>query len=202
MARHDLTIRTADCADIPRLATLFLESTDGLAAWLLKDAIPGRPTNVIAEHLFTMFGTAMVFTNWRVAVRDAEVLGGVFGSPVDQQTGGPKNLLVPEDRRVLAAPFLGQRTPDAFHIMSICVDAAARGAGIGRALMETADTSAREAGLGLVSLNVRDDNTGAVSLYRRLGYTETKRAHASVPGVFDGDVIHMVRELPDPPRPI
>lgn len=202
MARQDFTIRTAECADIPRLATLFLESTDGLAAWLLEDAIPGRPTNVIAEHLFTMFGTAMVFTNWRVAVRDAEILGGVFGSPVDLQTGGPKNLLVSEERRVLAAPFLGQRTPDAFHIMSVCVETTTRGAGIGRALMETADVSAREAGLGLVSLNVREDNTGAVSLYRRLGFTETKRAYALVPGVFDGDVIHMVRELPDPPRRI
>jgi hypothetical protein len=40
-------IRPAEAADIPHLAEMFLQSTRGIADWIYRDTIPGRPTPVI-----------------------------------------------------------------------------------------------------------------------------------------------------------
>ena len=55
-------------------------------------------------------------------------------------------------------------------IYSIAVAAAARGRGVGAALMRALAERASQAGLRELRLEVRDDNTAAQQLYRRLGY--------------------------------
>lgn len=57
-------------------------------------------------------------------------------------------------------------------LYSIAVDAAARGAGTGRALMEAAEAAARERDSVAMRLEVRSDNAAALKLYRSLGYRD------------------------------
>ncbi|MEU6619927.1 N-acetyltransferase [Streptomyces litmocidini] len=57
----------------------------------------------------------------------------------------------------------------------IAVDAAAQGLGIGRALTGSLIADAREAGIEVLTLDARGDNTGALHLYRSLGFTEYGR---------------------------
>lgn len=62
--------------------------------------------------------------------------------------------------------------PGAF-IYDIEIDAAMRGRGIGRAVMEAGDELARKGGAGSVQLHVFGDNGVARQLYESLGYVVT-----------------------------
>ena len=55
-------------------------------------------------------------------------------------------------------------------LYSIAVADAARGRGIGEALMRAAERAGRARGCSRLRLEVRQDNAGAVRLYERLGY--------------------------------
>ena len=60
------------------------------------------------------------------------------------------------------------------YIDDICVDEAARGQGVGRALFERIRDSAREQGAYNVTLNVWTCNPGAMAFYERLGLVPYK----------------------------
>lgn len=66
-------------------------------------------------------------------------------------------------------------------IYSVVVSPAARGEGLGRRLVETAERHARDGKKALVSLEVREDNPAALALYRRLGYNIGRR----LPGYYE-----------------
>lgn len=57
----------------------------------------------------------------------------------------------------------------------IAVSAAAQGRGVGRALAAALVAGAREAGIEVLTLDARGDNSNALSLYRSLGFTEYGR---------------------------
>ncbi|OIJ97374.1 GNAT family N-acetyltransferase [Streptomyces monashensis] len=57
----------------------------------------------------------------------------------------------------------------------IAVDAAAHGRGVGRVLTAALIADAREAGIEVLTLDARGDNTNALHLYRSLGFTEYGR---------------------------
>ena len=60
-------------------------------------------------------------------------------------------------------------------IYSIAVDAAARGRGLARALLDDAEAIAMRRGASRVGLEVRDDNSAAIRLYETRGYVLTGR---------------------------
>lgn len=62
---------------------------------------------------------------------------------------------------------------DEYYIDTLCVAAAARGKGIGTALLEFTEQLAREKGHVKLSLNVETAKTEARRLYERLGFTVT-----------------------------
>ncbi|WP_306324498.1 GNAT family N-acetyltransferase [Streptomyces venezuelae] len=57
----------------------------------------------------------------------------------------------------------------------LAVAAAVHGCGVGRALTAALVADAREAGIEVLTLDARGDNTGALRLYRSLGFTEYGR---------------------------
>ena len=89
----------------------------------------------------------------------------------------PVFVCVDDDGRVLGHGFCmmqhsGGRlmeTHDTLYIDDICVDASARGRGVGRALYERILECARERGCYNVTLNVWTCNPGAMAFYERLG---------------------------------
>lgn len=58
-------------------------------------------------------------------------------------------------------------------LYSLATRAAARGRGVGRALLAAAEASARERGYAWLTLEVRRDNDAAVRLYETNGYRRT-----------------------------
>ena len=191
----EISIRPAKVNDIPKLAEFFLGGDTGVIEWLYRDALPDRPINIIVEHLFSRFGSAMDFTNWRIADIDGQPVGGVHLALGRAFSESPTDLLVPAERRAIAAPVRQLRTPDAMHIMMICVDPDYRSEGVGKAMLSEAERLATHAGTDLMSLNVRGDNLRAIELYTRLGYTEKMRADVSIPTVYTGPVYHMTKQI-------
>ncbi|WP_225850216.1 GNAT family N-acetyltransferase [Streptomyces sp. HPF1205] len=62
----------------------------------------------------------------------------------------------------------------------LAVDGAAHGRGVGRALAAALIGDAREAGIEVLTLDARGDNTRALGIYRSLGFTEYGRLPAFV----------------------
>ncbi len=63
-------------------------------------------------------------------------------------------------------------------LYSIAVDRRHRGRGIARALIASAERTARRGGRTRIRLEVREDNRAAIGLYERLGYRPTGRRTA------------------------
>lgn len=63
-----------------------------------------------------------------------------------------------------------RRAADQADIVTIAVDPALRGAGLGRRLLNDAEVAARAAGVTLIFLEVAVDNVAATALYKQAGY--------------------------------
>ena len=95
-----------------------------------------------------------------VAVHDDEIVGGLV-------------LVIREDVALIA---------------NVAVHPAASGTGLGRALMQQAETEARERGLPRMTLTTHADMPGNLRLYEHLGWRETGR---------DGNKVRMEKAIAD-----
>ncbi|MBA2345804.1 MAG: GNAT family N-acetyltransferase [Rubrobacter sp.] len=89
------------------------------------------------------------------------------------------------------------KVPGSFYINALAAYPEYRGLGLGTRLLEAAHTLASEAGCEELSLEVFDQNEGAVRLYERHGYRAVARLpvvpHPSYP--YDGDVVLMAQSV-------
>jgi ribosomal-protein-alanine N-acetyltransferase len=89
---------------------------------------------------------------------------------------------------------------DEAHLQLIAVRADQARRGIGRAIVQWLEHSARIAGVGLIWLETRSSNVDARTFYRRLGYRELER----MPGYYQGSeaAVRLGKDLwESPPRP-
>lgn len=61
---------------------------------------------------------------------------------------------------------------DEVHVLNVATALEARRQGVGRALMDAAEEEGRSRGARLSTLEVRRSNTGAIALYRAIGYRQ------------------------------
>ena len=61
---------------------------------------------------------------------------------------------------------------DEGHILNVAVDPDLRGSGVGRMLVQQVLDDCRAAGASFVSLEVRESNLPAITLYRKMGFVE------------------------------
>jgi ribosomal protein S18 acetylase RimI-like enzyme len=97
-------------------------------------------------------------------------------------------LVAVRDRHELLGNLvlLLRTSSDKARIYSVVVGPAARGLGIGDALVQAAERAARAAGRQTVTLEVRGDNIAARALYAKRGYVETRRLPAFYDDGADG----------------
>ena len=84
---------------------------------------------------------------------------------------------------------------DEAHIVNVAVDAGHRKQGHGRSLVERLLEESKKRGATCATLEVRDGNTDAVELYRRLGFVEAGLRKGYYHGVADA-VIMWLHEMP------
>lgn len=82
---------------------------------------------------------------------------------------------------------------DAAHLLLLAVRAGSARRGVGTALLEWLERSARVAGIGEVRLEARITNAPALAFYRRLGYREIE----TLPGYYQGReaCVRLARDL-------
>ena len=191
------SIRPAQVADIPHLASALMEASGGLTEAVYEGAIPGRSTDLIVEHLFSRPNATTSFANCLVAENEERVLGSIHAFPMDDMADSPADPLLREDRLYLYEPFEHMHADGSYYIMAIAVYPEFRGSGIGRRLIAEAEAAAKAKGFTETSLNVFAENQGAVRLYEALGYRESGRqpvvGHEKLR--FGGDCLLMTRVL-------
>jgi ribosomal protein S18 acetylase RimI-like enzyme len=92
---------------------------------------------------------------------------------------------------------LEQKVPGTFYINILAAYPEYRGQGLGTSLLEAAHTLASEAGCDELSLEVFEQNEGAVRLYECNGFREIARLPAVPHPIypFDSDVVLMTRSV-------
>lgn len=98
---------------------------------------------------------------------------GIFLTFLDRN---PDTFLVAEYNGKVIGYVMAYLRPDLEgHIMSIAVDPAYRGNGIGSALLTEAIERLIKKGARYIGLEVRVSNQGAIRLYQRFGFKKVKR---------------------------
>jgi ribosomal protein S18 acetylase RimI-like enzyme len=102
---------------------------------------------------------------------------GMRPGPMDADYRGAierELVWVAEEEAVLGLIILVEN-PDHLLIENVAVDPARQGEGVGRALMDFAEDSARAAGLDVIRLYTHEKMSENLALYARLGYREFER---------------------------
>jgi len=94
--------------------------------------------------------------------------------------------LVLEGDNGLLGFALFQRVLDEATLLNIAVRPDAQGRGLGRRLLEGVIDCLKEQGVGRVLLEVREGNSAALGLYRKLGFTEDGMRRDYYPGDSPG----------------
>ena len=190
-------IRKARVADIPHMAYVAIQAFGGYAEVMYEGAIPGRTVQQMVEHRFSRGGTTSSISNSRIAEDDGTVLGGLHAFPMDLSEDDPQDLLIPEDRYPVFAPFEHLHVDGSYYINAMAVYPQFRGQGIARQLMEKAEDEAVAMNFDHASLHVFAENANALQLYERIGYREFARRpvvrHPSLQ--YGGDLLVMTKKL-------
>ena len=192
----DITLRPAVQQDAADLAKLIDIAGEGIPSWLWAQSAQSGQSALdvgMARALRTSGGFA--YTNAIVADRGGAVAGMALTYPIDAApTDDPADLPAP------IAPFvaLEAQSVGTWFVNALAVRAGARGAGIGSALMAQVEAMARQAGYAALSIQVYSQNTGAVRLYRRIGFRLATSApvllHPCQP-YYTGDVLLLIKHL-------
>ena len=84
-------------------------------------------------------------------------------------------VTVAESEGALVGVLVLGTTPDGFLVHNVAVHPAHRGKGLGRALLELAESEARKAGFDSIYLFTHEGLVESRALYERIGYVEYER---------------------------
>jgi len=152
----DITVRPAQKNDHPAVERL-LRQIAQLHANLRPEIFRPGSRKYDTEHYYGLLQDA----NTPILVAENEQ-GDVLGYAMLQvkAVGADHPVLLP--RRFL-------------YLDDLCVDEAARGQGIGKALMDAVWKLAESCGIEKIELNVWECSEGAIRFYERLGFTTQRR---------------------------
>lgn len=167
-----ITIRQAAREDCARIARLFMIASDGLAEyiWSRVDA-PGASLLEIGERRYAREGVAFSYRNCLVAEIAGHVIGMLHSYPMHEaepdENSGPSDPVL--------APYAELEDYGSLYVSSLAMFHEHRGLGIGTRLLHEAGRRARVFGLERLSLICFEKNSGAMRLYKRLGFRELRR---------------------------
>ena len=193
-------IRQAESSDAESLAKLINLAGEGIPNWLWTRAcVEGQtPLEIGIERAKRKSG-GFSYKNALVAEASGTPIGMVLSYPITEApTENPDDLPAP------IAPFvaLEKLSVNTWFINALAVFAEAQSQGVGSQLLAAAENLARTQGFNKMSIQVYAQNTGALRLYARHGYTQVARdpvrLHPSPP-YYTGDVLLLIKSLPDEP---
>lgn len=194
-----IAIRRATADDAETLARLIDIAGEGIPNWLWSARTgPGQfPLDVGAERARRETG-GFSYRNARLAVRHGEVAGMVLAYPIEAPAEADRAAVpnLPEPIRPMVE--LEHASAGTYYINALAVFPGRRGRGLGTALLGAAEDLARTAGHERMSIQVFEQNEGAVRLYRRHGFGEADArpvlSHPCQP-YYDGRILLLTKPL-------
>ncbi len=172
--QQDVQLRNAICADAATLAKLIDIAGEGIPRWLWsRSATTDQDPLDIGTARAQREEGGFSYRNAIVAEQAGHVLGMVLSYPILEAPGDdPKDLPEP------IAPFieLERQSVGTWYVNALATLPGHRGCGIGTLLLRHLETVARAQGFQTLSIQVFEQNTGALNLYQRLGYQYCARA--------------------------
>ena len=199
IAAGKVSYRTARREDAHTIAELFTMAGHGIAEylWSLETRLGQSPIELGAERA----ARDDAHFSWRNAIlaeRDGVTVGMLLGYPLPPAPTPGRSADLARLPPVLQ-PFvaLEQQAFGTFYINGFAVRPADRGNGIGSKLLYKCRKRALDAGTARITVEVFEQNEGALRLYQRHGFRVLDRRpvvpHSSHP--YSGDILLLVQNL-------
>lgn len=167
----ELMIREAKAEDASTLAELMNIAGEGIPAYLWQRmASAGEDVMVFGARRVAQPEGGFSYTNAHVALGADEIVGMMLGYRLDD----PHEIGSLNEIPAVVLPLLEleAQAPGSWYINAVATNAAYRGQGVGRKLMELAEQLAAASCSKSLSLIVAEENAAARRLYKRLGYRD------------------------------
>ncbi|MEP4900990.1 MAG: GNAT family N-acetyltransferase [Paracoccaceae bacterium] len=189
-------MRRANESDVTCLAKLIDIAGEGIPNWLWSNHCTQdqTPLDIGIERAKRSTG-GFSYTNALIAEQNGTSIGMVLSYPI---TEAPEDD--PDDLPAPIAPFvaLEKLSVDTWYVNALAVFAGYRSLGTGTLLLNAAEKVALKNDSKAMSIQVFGQNTGAVQLYKRLGFEVTSktpvRSHPCQP-YYTGDVLLLIKQL-------
>jgi ribosomal protein S18 acetylase RimI-like enzyme len=191
-----MQIRKATKEDCRQIAELALMAGEGIPGyfWALV-AKPGQDPLEIGAQNAAREDENFSYRNIQVAEIEGKVAGMMLAYRLPDAEHAEDLEEFPEFIRPLIE--LEQCVPGSFYINMLATYPKFRNQSVGTALMAAVDQLATEAGCSHSSIEVFEQNEGALRLYQRLGYQIRERRkvipHSSHP--YEGDIVLLTRPV-------
>jgi ribosomal protein S18 acetylase RimI-like enzyme len=199
MITHSKTqYRPARRDDALAIVELFAIAGRGIPeyVWSLH-AVNGRSATQIAIERVSREDANFSYRNVLLAEREGEVVGMLLGYTLREPT--PAEIIALDTLPPVLRPMvaLEQRAPGTFYINALAVREEHRGNGIGSKLLYKSRQKALEAHTARITVEVFEQNEGALRLYERHGFRILDRCavvrHPCHP--YSGELLLMVQNL-------
>ena len=196
MDNPDLLFRKAEKKDCWKIAELALIAGEGFPAyfWGLS-AKEGQDILEIGASNAASETENFSYRNTVVAEKDGEIIAMLLAYRLPDDENAEDLDELPELVRPLVE--LEQCVPGSFYINMIATSPESRGMGVGTKLMAIANQMAMDASCDLLSIEVFEQNSGALRLYQRLGY-QIKESRPVVPHEchpYDSNILLLTRQV-------
>jgi ribosomal protein S18 acetylase RimI-like enzyme len=165
-----MQIRKATLEDCDAIARLALIAGEGIPAFFWEQARVGN------EDIISVGARNAASQTDNFSYRNtllASVDGATAGMLLAYRLPGPAHTENLDDYPAFIRPLieLELRVPDSYYVNMLAAFPEYRNQGIGTQLMAQLDRLAAEAGCSLASVEVFEENSGALRLYQRLGFS-------------------------------
>ena len=199
MITHSKTqYRPARRDDALAIVELFAIAGRGIPAYVWsRHAMNGRTATQIAIERVSREDANFSYRNVLLAEREGEVVGMLLGYTLREPT--PAEIIALDTLPPVLRPMvaLEQRAPGTFYINALAVREEHRGNGIGSKLLYKSRQKALEAHTARITVEVFEQNEGALRLYERHGFRILDRCavvrHPCHP--YSGELLLMVQNL-------
>jgi len=189
-------IRKAVKSDVKDIARLALIAGEGIPAYFwAQSAAAGQQLEDVGASNLLSENNNFSYRNVHVAVIDDNVAAMILAYRLPDADNAEDLDELPEFIRPLVE--LEQCVPSSFYINMIATYPQYRNMSIGTKLMGIVDKAAKDAGCTLSSIEVFDQNEGALRLYQQLGY-EIIQKRAVVPHAchpYKGQIVLLTRPI-------
>lgn len=191
-----ITTRAATRDDAHAIAELALIAGEGIPAFFwAKSQRPGETIIEVGARNVLSEIENFSYRNVQMALLDNDIAGMMLAYRLPSANAPEALTDYPEFIRPLIE--LEQCVPDSYYINMIATYPKYRGRGVGTALLGLIDGLARNAGCKLCSIEVFEENSGALRLYQRLGFSIIDRRpvveHSSHP--YSGYIALLARAV-------